>query len=115
MAKKIPFATTHADYLLRMDGCCIKIGTAVYVYDPGSPARNVRNKPAREGTMNMDKFSESVTIGGEIYEYDPKGLTALIPCENCGHMNVVNVNEVEGEFFPASFVCENCGHWNSFE
>ncbi len=65
--------------------------------------------------MNMEKFSGSITIAGEVYDYNPEGLTALIPCENCGHINEVDVNEVEGEYVPSSFSCENCGHWNSFD
>ena len=65
--------------------------------------------------MDMEEFSGSITFEGEIYEYNPEGLIALIPCENCGHKNVVDVNEVEEEFFPASFTCVNCGHRNSFD
>jgi lysyl-tRNA synthetase class I len=82
---------------------------------PVAPKIDIRDNATRETAMNMENFSESITINGEIYEYDPNGLTALIPCENCGHMNVVDVNEMDGEYFPSSFSCENCGHWNSFD
>ncbi|GAU07484.1 hypothetical protein DPF_0168 [Desulfoplanes formicivorans] len=63
----------------------------------------------------MEKFSESITIDGELFDYNPEDATALIPCENCGHINVVEVSKVDGDYVPSSFSCENCGHWNSFD
>jgi len=63
--------------------------------------------------MDMEKFSESITIDGEVFDFNPEDSTAMIPCENCGHMNEVDVSEVDGVYVPSSFSCENCGHWNS--
>ncbi len=65
--------------------------------------------------MNMDKFSGSITIDGEIYDFDPSRSLALMPCENCGHLNEVEIAKEDGKYTPSSFSCENCGHWNSFD
>lgn len=65
--------------------------------------------------MNMDQFTDSITIGGESFDFDPEKSVALIPCENCGHINEVEVDKEGDEYVPSSFSCENCGHWNSFD
>lgn len=56
--------------------------------------------------------NDTVKIDGELYDYDPEAKTALIPCENCGHINEVDLDEEGGEMVWHSFVCENCGHFN---
>lgn len=65
--------------------------------------------------MTTDKFSDSITIGGETFDFDPEDSLALIPCENCGYLNAVDVTKEDDEYVPSSFSCENCGHWNSFD
>ncbi|SIO40969.1 hypothetical protein [Halodesulfovibrio marinisediminis] len=65
--------------------------------------------------MNMDQFTDSITIDGEIYDFDPERSVALMPCENCGHLNEVEVTKQSDEYAPSAFSCENCGHWNSFD
>lgn len=65
--------------------------------------------------MNMEKFSGSVTVNGEIYDFNPESSTALIPCDNCGHINKVEVSKEGNTYVSSSFSCENCGHWNSFD
>lgn len=64
----------------------------------------------------MGEFNETVRIDGELYDFDPETNTALIPCENCGHMNEVDVSQEGGEDWGwSSFMCVNCGHFNQRE
>ena len=65
--------------------------------------------------MDMEKFSDSVKVDGEIYDFDPEAATALVPCENCGHLNEADVTKDGDDAELSAFSCENCGHWNSFD
>ncbi len=65
--------------------------------------------------MDMNRFVSDIKIDGEIYDYDPKTSTALVPCDNCGHINEVDVTKEGDKYVLSSFSCENCGHWNSFD
>ena len=65
--------------------------------------------------MSMDEFTETVVIRGEDCLYNPKTGVAIIQCENCGHLNHVEVELVDGEPRFMGFSCENCGHWNGVE
>jgi uncharacterized Zn finger protein len=57
-------------------------------------------------------FTETVKIDGELYDFDPEAETAQIPCENCGHINEVELTREGDEWVWYSFSCENCGHFN---
>jgi hypothetical protein len=61
---------------------------------------------------DLDGFSEVVVIRGEECQYDPVRHVARIMCENCAHINEVDVWIENGEPGFMGFVCEKCGHWN---
>ncbi len=63
--------------------------------------------------MDLDKFTQSVTIRGEECLYDPVAGIAVIQCEKCGHTNYVEVEVVDGQPRFYGFSCENCGTFNS--
>ncbi|WP_319468108.1 hypothetical protein [uncultured Pseudodesulfovibrio sp.] len=65
--------------------------------------------------MSADQFSSSISIDGEVFDFDPERSLALMPCDNCGHLNEVEVTRTGEAYTPTSFSCENCGHWNSFD
>ena len=62
--------------------------------------------------MSMDEFTDTIMIAGEECLYNPTAKLALIQCENCGHMNQVEVEIEKGEPVFMGFSCENCGYWN---
>ena len=61
----------------------------------------------------MANFTDSITVRGEEYDYDPNEKVAQVPCEECGFLNEVDCVEENGEITFYSFSCENCGHFNS--
>jgi len=62
--------------------------------------------------MSMDEFTESIMIADEECLYNPTAGLAAISCENCGHMNRVEVEVDNGEPVFSGFSCENCDYWN---
>jgi predicted RNA-binding Zn-ribbon protein involved in translation (DUF1610 family) len=62
--------------------------------------------------MAEGNFTEDIALYGEFYDYDPKQNLVLYPCENCGHLNAVELQDEGGEKSIGPFACENCGHWN---
>ncbi|MBN2141601.1 MAG: hypothetical protein PHV85_04010 [Desulfovibrionaceae bacterium] len=65
--------------------------------------------------MAEDRFSQTIEVRGESYDFDPEAETALVPCEQCGHMNEVACQRQDGGWVFYSFSCENCGHFNTFD
>lgn len=61
----------------------------------------------------MADFTETIVIRGEDSDYDPVNHIARLVCENCGHMNEVEVEIENGEPQFMGFVCENCGAYNA--
>ncbi|WP_027183021.1 hypothetical protein [Desulfovibrio inopinatus] len=62
----------------------------------------------------MAQFSDMITIRGEEYEFDSEMKVVRVYCENCGHANEIECEEVDGELTFFSFSCENCGYFNEF-
>lgn len=61
----------------------------------------------------MPEYTTTLLIRGEECDYAPEGHMARIPCENCGHVNEVEVwTDDAGAADFSGFACENCGHWN---
>ncbi len=60
-------------------------------------------------------FTESVTIGGETYDFNPKKKQIIVHCDNCMHPNEVDVEREGDSWMWYSFSCENCGHFNTRE
>ncbi|WP_353116571.1 hypothetical protein [Nitratidesulfovibrio sp.] len=61
----------------------------------------------------MPEYTATLIIRGEGCDYDPEEHVARIPCENCGHINEVEVwTDSAGAADFSGFACENCGHWN---
>lgn len=61
----------------------------------------------------MPEYTATLIIRGEGCDYDPEEHVARIPCENCGHINEVEVwTDDAGAADFSGFACENCGHWN---
>jgi hypothetical protein len=60
-------------------------------------------------------FDETITIDGEIYDFNPETKEIIVHCENCGHPNEVDVEQEGGEWVWHSFACVNCGHFNTRE
>lgn len=61
----------------------------------------------------MADFTDSITVRGEDYDFDPNEMLAQVPCENCGHTNEVECSKEGDDIVFYGFACENCGHWNS--
>lgn len=63
----------------------------------------------------MAEFTDSITVRGEDYDYDPVAKLVLAYCENCGFGNEVEVDDSGDEPTFYSFSCVNCGHFNTFD
>lgn len=63
----------------------------------------------------MANFSQTITVRGEEYDFDPEAMLAKVPCENCGFMNEVECVKEGEEITFYGFSCEECGHWNAPE
>lgn len=61
----------------------------------------------------MADFTETIVIRFEDCDYDPVNHIARIMCENCGHMNEVEIEIENNEPRFMGFVCENCGTFNA--
>ncbi len=57
----------------------------------------------------MSGYGETILIRGVDCDYDPTRHVVRIVCENCGHMNEVELELENGEPCFLGFVCENCG------
>ncbi len=62
--------------------------------------------------MGAESYTGTVTIDGEVFQYDPENSLVLFPCDNCGHLNEVDCDVAGGSVTLSGFSCENCGHWN---
>ena len=61
----------------------------------------------------MPDFTGTVSIRGEICDFDPVAKIARIYCENCSHPNEIEIElDAGGQPVFQGFACENCGHWN---
>jgi len=82
------------------------------------PSRRDRQRFVEGGSsaipeVAMPEYTTTLLIRGEECDYDPEGHMARIPCENCGHVNEVEVwTDDAGAADFSGFACENCGHWN---
>jgi hypothetical protein len=56
--------------------------------------------------------TETILIRGEECRYDPVLGIALIPCENCGQHNEIEIEIHDSQPSFMGFVCEKCGHYN---
>lgn len=62
--------------------------------------------------MESDGFDQTITIRGEDCLYNPATGQAQVQCERCGHINLVEVELVDGQARFYGFSCENCGTFN---
>jgi len=58
----------------------------------------------------MGEYTETVSLDGKEYEYDPDNGVVRIFCSSCGFKNDIDLGQ-EGESQGwDSLPCENCGH-----